>query len=187
MNNHFDVLTTEISDLLILQHIPIGDNRGYLERLFCAEKLQSFLAGKSIVQINRTYTATRGTVRGMHFQYPPHAEIKFVTCVRGEVFDVAVDLRRNSSTFSRWHGERLNSDTHRTILIPEGFAHGFQSLTSDCELIYFHTAAYRPDSEGGVNPLDPRLGIQWPMTITELSQRDTIHPFLTDDFTGVMP
>ena len=88
-------------------------------------------------------------MRGLHFQYPPHAETKLVSCLRGEVFDVAVDLRRDSPTFLRWHAEILSSDNHRTLLIPEGFAHGFQTLTEDCELLYLHTAAWQPGAEGG--------------------------------------
>ena len=96
-------------------------------------------------------TASRGTVRGMHFQHPPHAETKFVSCLRGEVFDVAVDLRNGSPTFLHWHAEILSADNHRTLVIPEGFAHGFQTLSDDCEMLYFHTAAYNPEAEGGLN------------------------------------
>lgn len=185
MRNHFAILETPINGLHALQHNPIGDSRGYLERLFCAEELQAFIPGKSIVQINHTFTANRGTVRGMHFQYPPYAEIKFVSCLRGKIFDVAVDLRRNSSTFLHWHAEQLNSDNHKTLLIPEGFAHGFQTLSNDCEMLYFHTAAYQPANEGGLNPLDARLAIAWPLVISELSARDTAHPLIDVEFEGV--
>lgn len=185
MSSRFDLLETPLAGLQVVQRKPIGDQRGYLERLFCAEELQQFTLGKPISQINHTFTASRGTVRGMHFQYPPHAEIKFVQCLRGAVFDVAVDVRSNSVSFLCWHGELLSADNHRTLVIPEGFAHGFQALTDDCEMLYFHTAAYRPDSESGLNPTDSRLAIRWPLDVA-LSSRDTGHPLLHAEFTGVM-
>lgn len=187
MSARFDILETPLSGLRILQRKPIGDNRGYLERLFCSEELQALAAGRHIAQINHTLTASNGTVRGMHFQRPPHAEIKFVSCLRGEVFDVAVDLRDNSPTFLCWHAEVLSADNHRTLVIPEGFAHGFQTLTDDCEMLYFHTAAYQPGAEGGLNAQDPRLAIQWPLPVVGLSPRDSAHPLLGEGFTGVAP
>lgn len=186
MSMRFDILTTPICGLNILRRWPIGDNRGYLERLFCTEELAGLLTGKRIEQINHTLTANRGTVRGMHFQYPPHAETKFVHCLRGEVFDVAIDLRRNSPTFLRWHAEILTPESHKTFVIPEGFAHGFQTLSDDCEMLYFHTAAYRAEAEGGVHPQDPRLAIDWPLPVARLSPRDASHPLLADGFAGIV-
>ncbi|ODU04707.1 MAG: dTDP-4-dehydrorhamnose 3,5-epimerase [Thiobacillus sp. SCN 63-1177] len=185
MNIRFDILDTPLSGVRILQRKPIGDSRGYLERLFCSEELQMLAPGKHIAQINHTLTASRGAVRGMHFQRPPHAEIKFVSCLRGEVFDVAVDLRHNSPTFLCWHAELLSAGNHKTLVIPEGFAHGFQTLTDDCEMLYFHTAAYQQGAEGGLNPQDPRLAIQWPLRVSGLSPRDAAHPLLDDDFGGI--
>jgi dTDP-4-dehydrorhamnose 3,5-epimerase len=187
MSTRFDILDTPLPGLRVLQRKPIGDSRGYLERLFCSEELQALAPGRHIAQINHTLTANPGTVRGMHFQRPPHAETKFVSCLRGEVFDVAVDLRHNSPTFLRWHAELLSADNHKTLVIPEGFAHGFQTLTDNCEMLYFHTAAYQPGAEGGLNAQDPRLAITWPLPVVELSQRDAAHPLLSDDFTGVAP
>lgn len=187
MSTRFDILDTPLPGLRILQRKPIGDSRGYLERLFCTDELQALALDRHIAQINHTLTASRGTVRGMHFQRPPHAEIKFVSCLCGEVFDVAVDLRDNSSTFLRWHAEVLSADNHKTLVIPEGFAHGFQTLTDDCEMLYFHTAAYEPGAEGGLNAQDPRLAIQWPLPVAGLSARDAAHPLLDNDFTGVAP
>lgn len=187
MSSRFDILDTPLSGLRVLQRKPIGDSRGYLERLFCSEELQALAPGKPIAQINHTLTASRGTVRGMHFQHPPHAEIKFVSCMRGEVFDVAVDLRHNSPTFLRWHAEVLSADNHKTLVIPEGFAHGFQTLTDNCEMLYMHTAAYLPGAEGGLNPQDPRLAIRWPLPVAGLSPRDAAHPLLGEAFAGVAP
>lgn len=171
--------------LKLIQRTPMGDSRGYLERLFCMEELHSLVPGKQIEQINHTLTAQRGTVRGLHFQYPPHAECKFVSCLSGEVFDVAVDLRKGSATFLNWHAEILSGDNHKTLLIPEGFAHGFQTLADNTELLYFHTAAYQPSAEGALSVHDPRLGVSWPEAVTELSARDAAHPHLTGSFVGV--
>lgn len=185
MSNRFGILNTPLQGLKLIQRRPIGDSRGYLERLFCAEELQALIPGKGIVQINHTLTSKRGTVRGMHFQHPPHAEAKFVSCLRGEVFDAVVDLRRGSPTFLRWYAEILSAGNHKTLLIPEGFAHGFQTLTEDCEMLYFHTAAYQPGAECGLNAKDPRLNICWPEAMTELSPRDSAHPLVTEDFSGV--
>lgn len=185
MSSRFDILDTPLAGLRVLQRKPIGDSRGYLERLFCSEELQALAPSKYIAQINHTLTASRGTVRGMHLQHPPHAEIKFVSCLRGEVFDVAVDLRHNSPTFLRWHAVLLSADNHKTLVIPEGFAHGFQTLTDDCEMLYFHTAAYQAGAEGGLNAQDPRLAIQWPLPVFGLSPRDAAHPLLDDNFAGL--
>lgn len=187
MSARFDILDTPLPGLRVLQRKPLGDSRGYLERLYCSEELQALASGKAVAQINHTLTASRGTVRGMHFQRPPYAEIKFVSCLRGEVFDVAVDLRHNSSTFLRWHAELLSADNHKTLVIPEGFAHGFQTLTDDCEMLYFHTAAYQPAAEGGLNAQDPRLAIRWPLPVAGLSLRDAAHPLLDDGFVGMTP
>ncbi|MBK7137198.1 MAG: dTDP-4-dehydrorhamnose 3,5-epimerase family protein [Rhodocyclales bacterium] len=185
MNARFDVLATPVAGLQVLQRKPIGDDRGYLERLFCMDELQALLPGKRIEQINHTLTSGRGTVRGLHFQHPPHAETKFVHCLRGEVFDVAVDLRRGSPTFLRWHAEVLSAANHRTFVIPEGFAHGFQALADDCEMLYFHTAAYRQTAEGRLHAQDPRLAIRWPLPVAGLSPRDAAHAFLDAHFDGV--
>ncbi|PYP19041.1 MAG: dTDP-4-dehydrorhamnose 3,5-epimerase [Gemmatimonadetes bacterium] len=185
MSGRFEISDTPLRGLRVIQRRPIGDTRGFLERLFCADELSELIPKQTIVQINHTLTVKRGTVRGMHFQHPPHAEMKFVSCLRGEVFDVAVDLRRGSSTFLRWHAERLGAANRKTLLIAQGFAHGFQALTDDCELLYFHTAPYRPAAEGGVNARDPMLAIRWPEEITELSPRDSSQPMLTRDYPGV--
>lgn len=164
----------------------LGDSRGFLSRLFCAEELAAAGWAKSIAQINHTLTANRGTVRGMHFQRPPHAEMKLVTCIRGEVWDVAVDLRAGSPTFLQWYAEHLSAGNSRALLIPEGFAHGFQALTDDVDLLYCHSAAYAATAEAGLNPCDLRLAIAWPLSITELSARDKGHSLIDGGFEGVI-
>jgi dTDP-4-dehydrorhamnose 3,5-epimerase len=174
-----------LAGLKIVERQNLGDSRGFLSRMFCAEELA--LAGwtKPIAQINLTMTSSRGTVRGMHFQQPPHSEMKLVNCVRGVVLDVAVDLRADSPTYLKWHAEELSAENRRSFLIPEGFAHGFQTLTDDCELLYFHSVPYAPGAEGALNALDSALGISWPLEITEMSERDRRHPNLTEQFTGL--
>ena len=185
MNSRFDIVETPIAGLRIVQRKPLGDSRGHLERLFCANELEILTRAKPIVQINHPLTAARGTVRGLHFQHPPHAEIKFVSCLRGEVFDVAVDLRDSSPTFLHWHAEVLSADNHRSLVLPEGFAHGFQTLSDNCEMLYFHTAAYNAEAEAGLNVQDPRLAIEWPLPVAKLSPRDAGFPPLNDDFSGI--
>lgn len=186
MSNRFAIIGTPIDGLQLVQRRPLGDDRGYLERLFCAHELETLTRGRPIMQINHTLTLQRGTVRGMHFQRPPAADTKFVSCLHGEVFDVAVDLRDDSPTFLQWHAEVLSADNHKTLVLPEGFAHGFQALGDDCELLYLHTAAYAPEMEGGLHPEDPRLAIRWPLPVTGLSPRDAGHALLNDDFIGMM-
>ena len=183
--SRFTVEQTQIAGLQLIQRKPMGDERGHLERLFCTRDLEPLIGDRGIVQINHTLTAKAGTVRGMHFQHPPYAEMKLVSCLRGKVFDVTVDLRKDSPTFLQWHREILSEEKHSTLCIPEGFAHGFQTLTEDCELIYLHTAAYAPDAEAGLNALDPRLAIAWPMPVLERSARDQQHANLTSDFSGL--
>jgi dTDP-4-dehydrorhamnose 3,5-epimerase len=185
VSDRFDIEGTPLDGLEVLRRKPIGDHRGFLERFFCIKELGDLIPGRVIQQINRTLTSQRGTVRGLHFQHSPHAEVKFVSCLRGEIFDIAVDVRRGSPTFLQWHSEFLSGENHRTLKIPEGFAHGFQALTNDCEMLYFHTACWEPSAEAALNALDPRLAITWPDEITERSSRDTSHPLLTADFLGV--
>lgn len=186
MSSRFDIQPTPLPGLNVLVRKPLGDSRGYLERMFCVDELQDVFGARRVVQINHTLTQTRGTVRGMHFQHGPHAEMKFVSCLRGSVFDVAVDLRKGSPTFLQWHAELLGADNHKTFAIPEGFAHGFQTLTDDCEMLYLHTAAYSQGAEAGLNPQDPKLAIKWPLPIAEISPRDAAHALIADDFVGVL-
>jgi dTDP-4-dehydrorhamnose 3,5-epimerase len=185
MTSQLTFHATPLAGLIVVQRNPITDDRGYLERLFCAKEFASQKNQLSIVQANRTLTARKGTVRGMHFQYPPHTETKLVSCLAGKVFDVAIDLRRHSSTFLRWHAEELSSENRKSLLIPAGFAHGLQTLEDGCELLYFHSSAYAPEAEGGIRPSDPKIGVAWPLPIAEMSPRDRGHPALANDFKGI--
>jgi len=183
--NRFAITDTPIIGLKIVERQCLGDTRGFLSRLFCTYEFAAAGWIKPIAQINLTYTAKIGTVRGMHFQHPPHAEMKLVSCLRGEVFDVAVDLRAGSSTFLQWYGVHLSADNHCALLIPEGFGHGFQALTDDVELLYCHSIEYAPSSEAGLNPQDKKLAIAWPLPIAEMSARDAGHSSLGDNFEGL--
>lgn len=182
----FTIESLPIEGLKRITRRRLGDQRGFLSRLFCAEELEQAGWVKPIAQINQTRTQEKGTVRGMHFQHPPHAEMKLVMCLRGEVFDVAVDLRQGSPTFLRWHAEMLSADNLQALLIPEGFAHGFQALTANVELLYCHSAPYAAEAEAGIRPTDPLLHIAWPLPIGVLSARDAGHPLLTETFAGLV-
>ncbi|WP_047532984.1 dTDP-4-dehydrorhamnose 3,5-epimerase [Methylotenera sp. N17] len=183
--SRFDCLNTPLIGLKIIQRKPIQDSRGFLSRFYCSEAFSTIGINKPIVQINHTHTRQKGAVRGLHFQHPPFAETKVVSCIKGEIFDIAVDIRQGSPTFLKWHAEILNAQNQRSLMIPEGFAHGFQTLTDDCELIYLHTAAYHQPSEGALNIHDSLLGIQLPLEITDLSERDRMHAMITNDFLGL--
>jgi dTDP-4-dehydrorhamnose 3,5-epimerase len=161
------------------------DQRGSFSRLFCVEEKKSILNGRQILQINQSITGTIGAVRGLHFQYPPHAEMKIVRCLRGRVFDVAVDLRRGSPTFLKWTAIELTPENRLALIISEGCAHGFQVLEQNSELLYLHTALYSPSAEGAVRFDDPRVGIDWPLQPVDLSARDLAQPYLDHSFTGI--
>jgi dTDP-4-dehydrorhamnose 3,5-epimerase (EC 5.1.3.13) len=179
------IFATPIAGLKVVERSSRGDRRGFLARLFCADELADAGWCKPVAQVNQTFTKMAGTVRGLHFQHPPQAEMKLVTCLQGAIWDVAVDIRAGSPTFLQWHAEELSASNRRAMLIPEGLAHGFQTLTDECGLIYLHTAAYSPACEAGLHPRDPLLSIAWPRPIAELSARDAKHPLLDDQFNGV--
>lgn len=183
--SQFTITDLPLAGLKRLQRQSLGDARGFLARLFCSQELQGAGWTQPIAQINHTFTAKQGTVRGLHFQRLPHAEMKLVSCIRGAVWDVAVDLRVDSPTFLQWHAEQISAENGCALLIPEGFAHGFQALSDDVELLYCHSMAYAAQAEDGLNPKDPSLGIAWPLPITELSVRDTGHALIGADFEGV--
>ena len=146
---------------------------------------KSVLDGRSIVQINHSKTTKKGSIRGLHFQKPPHGEMKLILCIKGRVWDVALDLRAGSRTFLQWHTEELSAENGRMLIIPEYCAHGFQVLEPESELLYLHTEFYEPSSEGGIRHDDPLVAVQWPLPVADLSERDTAHPLLTTTFKGL--
>jgi dTDP-4-dehydrorhamnose 3,5-epimerase len=179
------ILKTPILGLVVVETTPHLDSRGAFARLYCEHELTSLIGQRRIVQINHSRTATTGAVRGLHYQHLPHAEMKLVRCLKGLVWDVAVDLRPDSPTFLRWHAEELTPTKTRMMVIPEGFAHGFQALEPESELLYMHTAFFTPSAEGGLRHDDPRLAINWPLAVTDLSARDVLHPLIDSNFPGI--
>ena len=183
----FAAQATALAGVWQLDRQPRADARGWFERLFCADELRAYGHPGVVAQANRSFTRACGAVRGLHFQHPPHGEWKVLTCLRGRVLDVIADLRQGSATFLRHVAIELDGASQRMLLVPPGCAHGFQTLTSDCEMLYFHSHPYVSAAEGGVRTDDPRLGISWPLPIAERSPRDAAHPLITADFAGIAP
>lgn len=183
--NRFEIDALPLLGLKKVTRKRLSDDRGYLERLFCIDELTSAGWYKPIVQINHTHTAKQGTVRGMHYQEQPYAETKLVTCIQGAVWDVAIDLRKHSPTFLKWHAEELSAENRVALLIPTGFAHGFQTLTDHVTMLYCHDAPYHSPAEKGLHPLDPMLKIHWPQPIKAISDRDIRHPLISSTQSGV--
>ena len=177
---------TPIADLMVAESKALKDERGAFTRLFCEPELSTVIGHRKIVQINHSYTEAVGAVRGLHFQHAPHAEMKLVRCLKGKVWDVAVDLRPHSPSYKRWYAQELSPQNANMMVIPEGFAHGFQVLEEGSELLYLHTAYYRPESEGGVRNDDPALGITWPLPVTDISARDSSHAYIDTSFKGIV-
>ena len=174
-----------LKGLFSVQHRRHADQRGQFSRLFCEGSLAAFGQTFHIRQINHSRTTEQGTVRGMHYQKAEAPEAKLITCLRGAVWDVVVDLNPDSATFLQWHAERLEAGDGRSLLIPAGFAHGFQAVTDDAELLYLHSADYSAGHEAGLSAIDPRLDIAWPLPVKNLSARDAGHPMLDSTFAGV--
>lgn len=178
-----EVSATSIEGVMRVRRAIRGDHRGSLERVFDAVAVGPLLGGMS--QVNLTRTRQAGTVRGLHLQLPPSQEAKLVSCVQGRVFDVAVDLRPASATFGAWAGYELSAEEGDALLLPAGCAHGIQTLVNDCAVVYVHSAAYAPEHEAGLNPLDSTLAIAWPLPPGKLSDRDAGESRTVEDFRGV--
>lgn len=161
------------------------DNRGGFQKLF-SSKIQAEIGQKiTIEQINFSFNKLKGTFRGLHFQYPPFTEIKYVYVLSGAITDIIVDLRKGSPTFLQHQMVPLSTKGDNVVIIPEGCAHGFQTMADDTRLLYLHSQKYVPDNEGAISFNDPRLGIQLPISITTISERDRNHSFLTEEFEGL--
>lgn len=181
----FTMTPLSISGVVSVCRQFIGDERGSLSRLFCNEELYAAGWKWPVAQINHTQTLTAGTVRGMHYQNIPHTEAKLVTCIRGCIWDVALDLRVTSPTYLKWCAQELSASNQISLMIPPGCAHGFQSLTDDVEILYVHSHTYVPDADTSINPCDPKISIAWPLAITHISKKDINSPMLSDHFFGV--
>ncbi|MCU0421870.1 MAG: dTDP-4-dehydrorhamnose 3,5-epimerase [Bacteroidia bacterium] len=156
------------------------DHRGFFSRLFCVNEIKNHELQFNCVQMNTSFSTQKGTLRGMHFQREPKLEAKIIKCIKGAIADVIIDLRKNSPTFGKWKMLELNDNNRSMMFVPEGFAHGFQTLSNNCELIYWHSNFYSAEFEGGVNYADPILNINWPLKVTEITQRDIGHPMLNE-------
>lgn len=177
---------TPLANLTLIETTSVSDDRGQFSRVFCAAECATLQSGLRWVQINVSRTYHKGTVRGMHFQHPPAAEAKLIRCLRGRVFDVAVDLRAGSPTFLRWHGVELDEDGASQFFIPKGFAHGFQALTDDAQLLYMHSAAWNREMESGLRHDDPALAINWPLPVARVSNKDSHLPLVNESpFAGI--
>jgi dTDP-4-dehydrorhamnose 3,5-epimerase len=178
-------IPTSLSGAYIIEPEVRTDNRGTFFRTFCKKEFAKIDHTKEWVQMNHSINLNKGTVRGMHFQIPPFSEIKLIRCVKGKIWDVIVDIRKSSPTFLKHFSIELSAENKKMIYIPEGFAHGFQTLDDNCEVIYFHSSFYNVDAESGLRYDDPGLNIKWPMNISELSEKDKNHKLINNNFTGI--
>lgn len=178
-------LETPLKDAYVIELSPFQDQRGLFARTFDKQLFESIRHYKEFVQCNHSVNYLKGTLRGLHYQVPPHPEIKLVRCIRGRVYDVIVDVRSGSPTFLQHLGVELSEHNMRMLYIPEGFAHGFQTLEENTQLIYHHSGYYQPESERGIRFSDPLLDIQWPLAPTVLSEKDRQYELLTPAFAGI--
>jgi dTDP-4-dehydrorhamnose 3,5-epimerase len=178
-------IETPLKGSYVVELNPFSDERGWFARTYCKNEFATIGHTKEWVQLNHSVSYKKGTIRGMHYQLQPFAETKMVRCIAGTVFDVIVDIRANSPTFLQWYSIELSAKNKKMIYIPEGFAHGFQTLTDNAELIYHHTSFYAPDIEKGVSYNDNAIGIDWQLPVSEISERDSNHPPIDFNFNGV--
>ena len=171
---------TELAGAYIIDLDRREDNRGFFARTWAQEEFEAHGLNSRVVQANLSYNHTRGTIRGMHYQRAPYAETKLVRCVQGAIYDVIIDLRPESATYKRWIGVELTAENRRALFIPEGFAHGFQTLADNSDVTYQVSEFYTPGAEGGIRYNDPAFEIQWPLDVTVISEKDKQWP----DFAG---
>ena len=157
-----------------------GDDRGFFARAWCKNEFEEFGLDTDIVQINNSMNKYKGTLRGLHFQRPPKAETKIVSCIRGSIWDVVVDLRLDSPTYGKWFGAELTEENRSMMYVPKGFAHGFQTMVDNVEILYLHTEFYSQQNEGGLLFNDKDVHIDWPLPISQISERDQSHPTLLE-------
>ena len=178
-------IKTDLEGLYIIKPKLFEDERGLFTRTYCKKEFQEVGLNVDFVQFNHSFNKKRGTVRGMHYQSKPHSEIKLIRCVQGRVIDVAVDLRRNSPTFLKSVAFELSAENMLSILIPVGFAHGFQTLEDSTSLIYHHTEFFQGDADSGFRPDDPMLSINWPLPFVTISDKDKNQKLINQDFKGI--
>jgi dTDP-4-dehydrorhamnose 3,5-epimerase len=167
---------TELEGAFVIDLDRIEDPRGFFARSWCAREFEEHGLNPRLVQCNVSRNGSRGTLRGMHYQVPPHEEAKLVRCTLGAIYDVIVDLRPRSSTYLRSFGSMLSAENHRALYVPEGFAHGFLTLTDESEVFYQMSEFYAPDAARGLRWNDPALAIEWPEAVTVIAERDRTYP-----------
>lgn len=168
---------TPVAGVFVTEIEPRGDDRGFFARAFCQDEFRAAgLEDLPLDQFSVAFSPRAGTLRGMHYQAAPHTEVKYVRCVRGAVYDVALDLRPDSPTYLRWFGVRLDASNHEAIYVPRGIAHGYLTLEPDTEVFYQISPKYAPGSERGVRFDDPAFGIVWPAPVELVSERDRTYP-----------
>jgi dTDP-4-dehydrorhamnose 3,5-epimerase len=185
MGERMKFTETPLSGAYCIELEPFQDERGIFARTFCQKEFQRIGFNKQIVQINCSASRQTGTIRGLHYQIPPACETKIIRCIQGRIFDVMVDIRAGSPTLMRWYGVELSKDNLRMVYIPEGFAHGFQTLTDNAEIIYMSSAFYCPEYENGLRFDDPALAIRWPLPPVAVSPKDQNCSFIGRDFKGI--
>jgi len=164
----------------------LKDDRGEFFRYYCERTFRDCIPGfTGFVQCNQSVNVRKATLRGMHYQMPPHAEDKLVRCIKGAAWDVCIDLRKDSPTFLKWFAAELTETNRYSIFIPKGFAHGFITLSNNTELIYHHSEYYVPGAEKGIHFADPAVGIVWPEVPQTVSEKDAGYAFLDKNFTGI--
>jgi len=169
---------TKLKDVFVVEPELIEDERGFFACSWVPMEFENHGLNPRLVQCNISYNKRSGTVRGMHFQIPPHQEAKLVRCTKGAIFDVALDLRRDSPTRYQWLAAELSAENHRILYIPEGCAHGYQTLTDGAEIFYQMSEYYHPESAAGVRWSDPLFGIEWPLPVTVIAERDATYPLV---------
>lgn len=165
---------------------PFQDSRGFFTRTFCEKEFGEHQLVQHFVQANHSGTNGKGVIRGMHFQHSPHCEVKLVKCVQGAIYDVIVDVRKNSATFLQWFAAELTSENKKMMYVPAGFAHGFQSLSEYSEIVYMVSNFYNKESEGGIRYNDPKVNIKWPLPVSLVSEKDQGIPLVDATFGGVI-
>src|SRR6185437_8506118 len=168
--------STRLRDVYLIQLEPARDDRGFFARTFCVEEFAAHGLETNFPQHSISFSARRGTLRGMHYQLEPHGETKLVRCIQGAILDVIIDIRPDSSTYRCWQGFELSGMNHHQLYIPKGFAHGFQTLSDDVEVNYLISTPYTPQSARGIRYDDPAFGISWPQPVTEISEKDLRWP-----------
>ena len=167
---------TRLQGAYIIEPERLDDERGFFARTYCDREFKEHGIAFECVQSNISFNKRKGTLRGMHYELKPHAAAKLVRCTMGAIYDVIVDLRRGSPTYAQWVAAELTADNRKMLFVPEGFAHGFQSLVDNTETSYLMSAAYAPESSAGIRWNDPQLGIEWPLAEPIMSARDRALP-----------